>query len=73
MKFAHKSKSPPASPADGLKSASELALERAVLHSGADIATFQLDLASRMVDSADFFGAMLPDVRSLEQSMLSPE
>jgi hypothetical protein len=26
-----------------------------------------------MVDSADFFGAMLPDVRSLEQSMLSPE
>ena len=30
MKFAHKSKSPPASPADGLKSASELALERAV-------------------------------------------
>jgi hypothetical protein len=50
-----------------------LALERAVLHSGADIATFQLDLASRMVDSADFFGAMLPDVRSLEQSMLSPE
>lgn len=50
-----------------------LALERAVLHSGADIATFQLDLASRMVDSADFFGALLPDVRSLDQSMLSPE
>ena len=50
-----------------------LALERAVLHSGADIATFQLDLASRMVDSTDFFGAMLPDVRSLDQSMLSTE
>ena len=50
-----------------------LALERAVLHSGTDIATFQLDLASRMVDSADFFGAMLPDVRSLDRAMLSPE
>lgn len=44
-----------------------------VLYSGADIASFQLDLAALIVDSADIFCAMLPDLRSLDQSMLSPE
>ena len=50
-----------------------LGLERAVLHSGADARTFQLDLASRMVDDADYFGAMHAAVRELDRRILGSD
>jgi hypothetical protein len=45
----------------------DLAAERAALHSGQAMAPFQIDLATRMVDDADYFGAVSPDVRAVDE------
>ena len=45
----------------------DLSLERAALHSGDARISIPLDLASRMVEDAEFFGASGPLVRELDK------
>ncbi len=45
----------------------ELSIERAVLQSGQSRISMPLDLASRMVEDADFFGASGPLVREMDK------
>lgn len=56
-----------ASDLDRIEAQVDLAAERAALHSGQAIAPFQIDLATRMVDDADYFGAVSPDVRAVDE------
>ena len=47
----------------------ELALERAVLHSNLSGVSFHIDLASRTVTEADYFGAKSAAVVALEERL----
>ena len=56
-----------ASDLDRVEAQVDLAAERAALQSGQSLATFQIDLATRMVDDADFFGSVSPEVRAVDE------
>ena len=52
---------------DRIEAQVDLSLERAALHSGDARISIPLDLASRMVEDAEFFGASGPLVRELDK------